>query len=287
MSSQIILSSPKLTDAIVHAAGAITTAAGYNCGAGQVNDGTAVLPCNVPDNNTHRIALERALGNALPVDCFVIPQAPMLPKLLLADMDSTIITVECIDELADFAGQREKVEAVTASAMRGEINFSQALIERVKLLQGLPVAVLQQCFDERIKLTSGAVTMVQKLKAAGAHTVLISGGFAFFVERVAAAAGFDEWHANDLGITDGLLDGTVSVNVDRAAKANTLRSIAERRGIAHSSVLAIGDGANDLEMIEAAGTGIAFRAKPVLEAAARHRIRESDLSIIPVLCGCW
>ena len=278
MTSVTVLVSETLTPQVCHAARALATAAGAVCGPERVlQAGTAVeFACATPDDEGVRRALALSL-QVLQVDAFVLPADERRKRLLVADMDSTIITAECIDELADFAGVKDQVSAVTERAMRGELDFAAALRDRVALLRGLPVATLQQCYEERIALTPGARELVAGMRAHGAHTVLISGGFTFFVERVAREAGFDTFYANELGITDGHLDGTVQLRVDRAAKAQLLAEHAAARGLTPADALAIGDGANDADMVALAGCGVAFRAKPALEAVARHVIRHGDL----------
>lgn len=202
-------------------------------------------------------------------------------KLLISDMDSTMIEQECIDELAEFAGVREQVEAVTEKAMRGELDFEGALRERVKLLKGLPESVLQECFDTRITFSKGAKELVQGMKAQGAYAVLVSGGFTFFTERVAEALGFDAHYANTLEVKDGVLTGEVVPPILGAeAKLTTLQHVCLERGIAPADVLAIGDGANDLPMLQAAGLGVAYRAKPIVREAVAARLDKADLSLL-------
>lgn len=195
--------------------------------------------------------------------------------VLICDMDSTLIGQECIDELADFAGVKTRVSEITERAMRGEIGFEGALEERVGLLKGLPVATLQQCFDDRIRLNPGARTLAQTMAANGAKTLIVSGGFTFFSERVAAACGFAAHQANRLNEATGLLTGTVAYPIlGREAKYEALVDIC---GGDTSRSLAIGDGANDLAMIEAAGLGLAYYAKPAVAAASHSAITCTDL----------
>ena len=200
-------------------------------------------------------------------------------RLLIADMDSTIIGCECIDELADFAGVKGKVSEITERAMRGELDFEAALRERVAMLKGLPVADLQRVFDERVRLNPGARTLVRTMVAHGARCLLVSGGFTFFTERVAAAAGFHENRGNSLGVLGDQLDGTVKgAIIGREAKLAALQSEATRLSLNLDDTLAIGDGANDLAMIGAAGLGIAYRAKPIVAAQAHAKIDRTDIS---------
>jgi phosphoserine phosphatase len=202
-------------------------------------------------------------------------------RLLIADMDSTIINVECLDELADFAGLKVEISAITERAMRGELAFEGALRERVAMLKGLPVAALQQAYDERVRLNPGARTLVRTMAASGARCVLVSGGFSFFTERVAAAVGFDAQRANSLGEAAGALTGLVGEPIlGREAKLAALNEEAAALGVPLSATLAVGDGANDLAMIEAAGLGVAYRAKPVVAAQADARVDHADLTAL-------
>jgi len=196
--------------------------------------------------------------------------------LLICDMDSTLIGQECIDELADFAGVKDRVSAITERAMRGEIGFDGALEERVGLLEGLSLDVLQRCFDERIQLNAGAKTLCQTMKASGAKTAIVSGGFTFFTQRVAGRCGFDTHQANTLMDKDGSLTGKVGYPIlGREAKYDALMT---HSGAAPLNAIAIGDGANDLAMIEASGLGIAYYAKPAVAAAAHCAINHTDLT---------
>jgi phosphoserine phosphatase len=214
----------------------------------------------------------------LGVDWALVPTAGRKKRLFVADMESTIIGCECLDELADFVGLKAEISAITERAMKGEIAFEGALQERVAMLKGLKVDALQRCYDERVRLNPGARTLVRTMAAHGARTVLVSGGFTYFTERVAAAAGFDAHVANTLVIADGALAGEVAAPIlGRAAKLETLEREARALNIDLSDTLAIGDGANDLDMIRAAGLGIGYRAKPVLAAAAAARIAHTSL----------
>jgi phosphoserine phosphatase len=201
--------------------------------------------------------------------------------MILADMDSTMITVECIDELADFVGVKGKVAAITEAAMRGELDFEAALKERVALLKGLGTDKLEECYRERIKLMPGARQLVQTMRANGAYAVLVSGGFTFFTGRVAEAIGFHMNRANILEINDNALTGTVAEPICGAAtKLETLREQAEKHGLKPAQILAVGDGANDIPMIEAAGLGIAYHAKPRTRAAAHAAVTYGDLTTL-------
>jgi len=214
-------------------------------------------------------------------DYLIQPHPKPHYKLLITDMDSTMIEQECIDELADFVGKKAHVSAITERAMNGELDFAEALTERVALLAGLPEAVLQQCFDERITLMPGARELVSHMKRSGAHTVLVSGGFTFFTSRVRAALGMDEDFSNTLEIKDGKLTGNVTPPIlGKEAKLATLEAKCQELGISKDEVLAIGDGANDLPMLLAAGLGIAYHAKPTVRAQAKAQLNHSDLNAV-------
>jgi phosphoserine phosphatase len=220
------------------------------------------------------------------IDANVLPAEGRRKRLLIADMDSTIIGVECIDELADFAGVKAEVAAITEAAMQGELDFEAALEARVALLAGLSESVLDDCYAARVRLNPGARVLVRTMAALGAGTALVSGGFDFFTARVAAEAGFARHQANRLDIEAGRLTGTVERPIlGRAAKLAALTAIAAEAGITRDAVLAVGDGANDLDMVAAAGLGIAYRAKPALAMAADARIDHSDLTALLALQG--
>jgi len=202
-------------------------------------------------------------------------------RLLIADMDSTIIGCECIDELADFAGVKEQVAEITERAMRGELAFEGALRERVAMLKGLGLDKLQACFDDRVRLNPGAETLVRTMAAHGARCVLVSGGFTFFTSRVMAAAGFQANRANTLGDDGAVLTGLVGEPIlGREAKLTALREETAALGLTPADALAVGDGANDLAMIEVAGLGVAYRAKPVVAAKAHARVDHADLTAL-------
>ena len=224
--------------------------------------------------------LREARGD-LPFDIVVQPQAARRKKLLLADMDSTMIGQEVVDELADFAGLRAQVAAITERAMRGEIAFEPALRERVALLKGLPVSVVDEVLKDRITLTPGGRELVATMRAHGAYTCLISGGFTLFTNAVAAMLGFAENRANELVVEDGKLTGEVREPIlGRAAKLATLIDLTEAFDLDDIDTLAVGDGANDLDMIRHAGVGIAYHAKPAVAAAAAARIDHGDLTAL-------
>jgi phosphoserine phosphatase len=207
-------------------------------------------------------------------------------KLIIADMDSTMITVECIDELADYAGIKPQIAEVTERAMRGELDFESALRSRVALLAGLDAGMIDKCLAERVVITPGAKALVRTVKAHGGMAVLVSGGFTRFAEPVAREIGFDRAIANELVIGDGRLVGTVTDPIVGAqAKRNTLNATLAATGWSRDDALAVGDGANDIAMIEAAGLGVAYRAKPLVAAAASARIDHGDLSALLYAMG--
>jgi phosphoserine phosphatase len=229
-------------------------------------------------------AVERRLREArgdLPIDIVVQPAAFRRKKLFLADMDSTMIGQECIDELADYAGLKAHVAGITERAMRGEIEFEPALRERVALLKGLPVSVVDEVLKKRITLTPGGRELVATMRAHGAWTCLISGGFTLFTNAVAGTIGFQENRANQLQVEDGKLTGEViEPIVGRAAKLATLTELRESFDLDNIDTLVVGDGANDLGMIEQAGLGVAYHAKPAVAAAAAARIDYGDLTAL-------
>ncbi|MEL6126818.1 MAG: phosphoserine phosphatase SerB [Pseudomonadota bacterium] len=219
-------------------------------------------------------------------DVNIVPAEGRRKRLLIADMDSTMIPVECIDELADFAGVKDRVADITERAMAGELDFEAALRERVALIKGLPESALQDCFDTRISLNPGARTLVRTMNALGAKTALVSGGFTFFTERVAAEAGFAVNRANRLIFADGQLTGEVGAPIlGRAAKLEAMTQYCDEGGFAATDVIAVGDGANDLSMVQAAGLGVAYKAKPTLKAGAAAVLDHSDLSALLSLQG--
>jgi phosphoserine phosphatase len=216
------------------------------------------------------------------VDVVIQPHEGRRKKLFVADMDSTMIGQECIDELADYAGLKSRVAAITERAMRGEIAFAPALRERVALLKGLPAMVIDEVIAERIRLTPGGRTLVATMRANGAYTCLVSGGFTAFTSRIAAMIGFDEQHANTLLVdANGHLAGEVAEPVlGREAKLATLTALRERFRLSREDVLAVGDGANDIPMIEAAGLGVAYHGKPAVREAAAACIDHGDLTAL-------
>ncbi|WP_343080557.1 phosphoserine phosphatase SerB [Ostreiculturibacter nitratireducens] len=222
----------------------------------------------------------------LGVDLVVQEEDGRRKAMLIADMDSTMIGQECIDELADLAGVGPRVAEITARAMNGELDFEGALTERVGLLKGLPEKVIDQVLRERITYTPGGRELIATMKANGGHTVLVSGGFTNFAEAVAAHLGFDETRANTLLIEDGKLTGKVAQPIlGREAKMATLREVSGRLGIRHDRVMAVGDGANDLGMLGLAGAGVALHAKPRVAAQCDIRVNHGDLSALLYIQG--
>jgi len=236
------------------------------------------------EGENFRVLAERvraALAGA-PIDVVVQDAADRRKQLLLSDMDSTMIGQECIDELADHVGMKRQVAALTEQAMRGEIEFEQALRQRVKLLKGLPVTAIDDVIDNRIRVTPGARTLIATMRRGGAYTCLVTGGFTLFTKRIAGTIGFDENRANRLLVDDrGRLTGEVAEPIfGRDAKLATLVELTRRLRLASEQTLVAGDGANDIPMIQAAGLGVAYHAKPKVAAAAAARIDHCDLSAL-------
>lgn len=228
----------------------------------------------------------RSVIGSDPIDVVVQRTGPRRKKLFIADMDSTMIGQECIDELADFAGLKAHVAAITERAMRGEFAFEPALRERVALLKGLPVSVVETVITERITLTPGGRTLVQTMRKHGALTCLVSGGFTLFTDRIAKMVGFDENRGNTLAIAGGKFEGIVGEPIlGREGKLATLLDLTARLGITLEETMAVGDGANDLAMIERSGLGVAYHAKPAVAAAAHARIDHGDLTALLYMQG--
>ena len=234
----------------------------------------------------HAAALRAALAGE-PIDIVVQPAARHRRKrLFLADMDSTMIGQECIDELADYVGHKSEVAAITERAMRGETAFEPALRERVALLKGLPVGVINEILESRITLAPGGRTLVRTLRAHGARTCLVSGGFTLFTGPIAERIGFDEHRSNRLVLDGETLAGRVEEPIlGREAKLAALVALRERFGLSREDTLAVGDGANDLAMLAEAGLGVAFRAKPAVAAAAHARVDHGDLTALLYVQG--
>ena len=233
------------------------------------------------DQRTVAAALRQALAGR-PVDVVVQPVPERRKRLFLADMDSTMIGQECVDELADYAGVKAHVAAITERAMRGEIAFEPALRERVALLKGLPQTVVDEVIEKRIVLSPGGRTLVATMRTHGAYTCLVSGGFTLFTSRIAAMIGFAEHHSNTLLVDDhGRLSGRVAEPIlGREAKLDRLKELRQRLGLAEQQTLAVGDGANDIPMIEAAGLGVAYHGKPAVAQAAAAQIDHGDLTAL-------
>jgi phosphoserine phosphatase len=268
---------------ISHAADCLQAAGCENLSSDWVDQGVAYDLNFTGDPLAARAALDGCLGRA---DVVVQKTADRRRRFLIADMDSTMITVECIDELADYAGIKAEIADVTERAMRGELDFEAALKSRVALLKGLAASAIDQCLAERVKIMPGAKALVQTVKAHGGAAVLVSGGFTAFADPVAKQIGFDRAIANTLGITAGVLNGTVGIPIVGAdTKRVTLLATLAEKGWALSDSLAVGDGANDIPMIKAAGLGVAYHAKPKTEAAAAASIRFGDLSALLYAMG--
>ena len=220
------------------------------------------------------------LGDA-PVDLFVQPAAFRRKRLFLADMDSTMIGQECVDELADFVGKKAEVAAITERTMRGELVFETSLRARVALLAGLDAGVVSTVIADRIELTPGGATLVRTMRANGAYTALVSGGFTLFTSQIASLIGFDEHRANTLIVEDGRFSGKVAEPIlGREAKFEALVDLRAARGLVKDETMAVGDGANDLAMIREAGLGVAYHAKPAVAAAAAARVDHGDLTAL-------
>ncbi len=276
-------SNPVLTQALgeqaaqsVNAAGLYWLADGIACDIALRDDA---------DLDAVEAALRAAIGTN-PIDLVLQEAESRRKQFLIADMDSTMIGQECIDELADVVGLKEQVSAITARAMNGEIAFEPALRERVALLKGLPVSVVDDVISRRITLTSGGPQLIATMKARGFYTALVSGGFTVFTQKIAATLGFDENRANILLEKDGFLTGEVAEPIlGKQAKVDALLEIATRIGIAPEDVMAVGDGANDLGMLGISGSGVALHAKPMVAAQARMRIDHGDLTALLYIQG--
>lgn len=230
-----------------------------------------------------------AFCDAQALDCGWVPAERQISDfgLLVMDMDSTLITIECIDEIADMQGLKPQVSSITEAAMRGEIDFAESLSRRVSLLKGLDQSALQRVYDERLQLSPGAETLLAAVRAAGIKTLLVSGGFTFFTERLKLRLSLDYTAASTLEIVDGKLTGRVLGDiVDAQGKADWLNRVRSELNLAPTQVIVMGDGANDLKMMAEAGVSIAYRAKPVVREQASHALNQMGLDgILPLLGG--
>ena len=282
----LVLTGPELTEdhvAAVRGIGEVTGETGHWLGRAEAWEVQLAVDATgaIELRDTSRLILREAA-----IDVNIVNCADRIKSLLIADMDSTIIEQECIDEIAGFAGYGAEVAAITEQAMRGEIDFEPALRQRVKLLEGLDTAALSRVIQERLSITPGAATLVTTMKKFTATCALVSGGFTFFTGHFAQKLGFDVDRANTLEIVDGRVSGRpVAPILGRQAKLDALNELCSTHDIEASQVIAVGDGANDLAMIKAAGLGVAFRAKPLVAAQANAQILHSDLTALLYLQG--
>jgi phosphoserine phosphatase len=254
---------------------------------GELNWLNHAIACEIIEpKSTDALATAREIVASRRIDCALVPTGQRRKQILIADMDSTMIEQECIDELAAALGIKEQVAAITDRAMRGELDFGQALDTRVALLKGLERKIIEEVRREQITLMPGGRALVQTMKAYGAYTSLVSGGFTFFADYFAKRIGFDEAVANVLEFDGDQLTGTVTKPiVDKDAKRQRLTAIAAERNVPLSKTIAVGDGANDLDMIRIAGFGVAMHAKPAVAAEAGIRIDHSDLTALLYVQG--
>lgn len=248
----------------------------------------ADIVCRGPADVVNQLNLKEHLSeqDIFAFDAFFQPTQNRRKKLLIADMDSTMITIECIDELADYAGIKDQVAEITERAMQGELDFTAALTERVALLKGMKASVLEECYSERVKFSEGAKALVQTMAKSGAVTALVSGGFTFFTEKVSKELGFQLNRANRLGIEDGLLTGTVIPPISNSqTKIDTLNELLKQNGLNSADSIAVGDGANDIPMIEGAGIGVAYKAKEKARKAADFYVTHTCLKSLLYIQG--
>jgi phosphoserine phosphatase len=276
-------SNPVLTAALAEKAAEAVNASGLYWLADGIACDIALRDDSDPNEASGKI---RAVIGDAPIDLAVQDAETRRKKLLIADMDSTMIGQECIDELAAEVGLKDKVATITARAMNGEIAFEPALRERVALLKGLPVSVVDEVIEKRITLTPGGRELIATMRAKGYYTALVSGGFTVFTSRIATTLGFDENRANLLLDADGKLTGEVAEPIlGKQAKVDALIDIAARLGITPAEAMAVGDGANDLGMLHLSGAGVALHAKPAVAAEAKIRIDHGDLTALLYLQG--
>lgn len=279
---------PVLSDSDQDEARGLLDGAGYQAGAGEWLEPECAAMLTVSDADIGDIAdIRQALAPLMErMDIAIRPKNRGLPKLMLSDMDSTMIGQECIDELADYAGVRCAVEAITERAMQGELDFAASLTERVALLEGLSEHVIAQCLAERVRPNPGARMVVQTLRKYDTQTVLVSGGFHHFADPIAAELGFQGVCANRLDVENGYLTGTIAGTiVDAAMKAHILERERSAMQIDAAATMAIGDGANDIPMLETAGFSAAYHAKPLASQAADFAIRHNDLTAVLYALG--
>jgi phosphoserine phosphatase len=255
-------------------------------GASGVEILSAGFAFDMPVGDPAVLAMARKRAQGLPLDINLVATAHRRKRLLVADMDSTIINVECLDELADMAGLKPQIAAITERAMRGELEFEAALKERVGMLKGLKLDALERTYTERVRLNPGAKSLLATMRAHGAHTMLVSGGFGYFTRRVAQAAGFHVERGNVLLDDGAALTGEVGLPIlGREAKLQALEEAAGSLKLDFAQTMAVGDGANDLAMIQRAGLGVAYHAKPVVAAAAGAAVNHNDLTALLYLQG--
>ncbi len=277
--THLVIQSPALSNDQVELAAALTQAEGV-----QRISATAARLLDVDDESISREQI-RHWGETAGVDTAFVPAGNKLSdvRVLAMDMDSTLINIECIDEIAAFGGVKEQVASITEAAMRGEIkDFSESLRRRVAFLKGLPVDVLQQVFDQKLRFNPGAETLVSTTRQHGVRVLLVSGGFTFFTEKLKTILNLDAAHANTLASEQGLLTGEVQGRIlDAQGKADTLQAFAKESGVTHpNQIIAIGDGANDLKMLSMAGYAVAYRAKAVVRAQAPYALNVSGLDAV-------
>lgn len=276
MSTQnLVIQSPALSGELIEHAAAIAEASGVQ----RLGTSAArILGVNAEASIREEV---RLWGERVNVDCAYVTAGAKLTdcKVLAMDMDSTLINIECIDEIAAFGGVKEQVASITEAAMRGEIkDFSESLIRRVAFLKGLSTDVLQAVYEQKLHLNPGAEVLVKTAHQAGLKVLLVSGGFTFFTEKLKHRLNLDAAHANVLEATDGILTGQVTGRIlDAQGKADTLQAFAQELGALPEQIIAIGDGANDLKMLGLAGYSVAYRAKPVVRAQARYALNVAGL----------